>query len=69
MSAVASKNGTKAIFGPMPIRSSRKMSIAQATLTDSNSVTSASCLVRRVVRVRQHEDNHDQQAYLLIRAG
>jgi hypothetical protein len=35
MSAVASRNGTKAIFGPMPIRSSKKMSMAEVTLTDS----------------------------------
>ena len=45
------------------------MSIVQATLTDSNSMTSVSCLVGRIARERQHEGNHDQPAYLLIRAG
>src|SRR5450755_209471 len=38
MSAVRSRNGTRAIFGPTPIRSSRKISITAAALTDSNSI-------------------------------
>jgi hypothetical protein len=37
MSAVASRKGTSAIFGPIPIRSSRKVSMTKAASSDSRS--------------------------------
>ena len=37
MSAVASRNGTSAILGPIPIRSSRKVSMTKAASSDSRS--------------------------------
>jgi hypothetical protein len=37
MPAVASRNGTSAIFGPIPISSSRKVSMTKAASSDSSS--------------------------------
>jgi hypothetical protein len=37
MSAVASRKGTSAILGPIPIRSSRKVSMTKAASSDSSS--------------------------------
>ena len=51
---VASRNGTSAIFGPIPIKSSRNVSITNATLSVSSSIRGSCSVAGRVVIVERH---------------
>src|SRR5580692_3429640 len=66
ISLVASRNGTSAIFGPTPIRSSKNVSMTKVAFSDSRSITASSATRSDPVGLRRQP--HSPQ-YIGVQPG